>query len=1568
MLADEERAAEVVRFARGAGPPPSRARGGRAAAVRAAEAAAAEEEYEEEEAEEEAAAAAAFAAAPRGAVVPQPLRRVMPAAPALRRVVVEDPAAYGAAHPAGFEPVHQTEWEAAIVWGDDEAQRAAAAAPAGAAPEEDEGSDEEMAHANGNGPLSLEWRAASSGALAGRGGSTLALAPPRGAPALRRAAGSAAVPAAAVPRSGEVQVVRWEQTLPVTDADAAVPTAAAPKPPVAKPRAHSHPQLLRLRGPATPAPAADAYAGEDAAAASAAAKAAAAAARSALLPRRNPALVSGSWLAEVRWGDDAAPPARPVPLLLDLNDASMTFALRPVPGEATDRAAARVAAAAAAATRLASAVVLPPSLAAYAPSARRRGALAAAAAGAPGGTGAIAYDVTALIAPLNVSKDEEYAARGNDEVQLHRNAQLRPGPLPVQHSLPALKLETSAPYMRTADARSFHTPRAALAPTAVASVRGFGGSGGRITVTILTLRESSGAELKADVSPRDAAESLYALVRRRWPEHAGGGFTLHAARRKRTDPTPPALDPACSLESQDVAAAGCVVLLVGRAITPLPHRIASAVPGPDRPRAPPAAFQSVAEFTARDGHVFVVEYSEQHPLLLSNRGMGARRTCWYRKRSASDTPPAPSACAGADVQALDPTGASPLLCDIALGGRMHALETRMFRAPVWEHPPQDSDFLLIRTATGRWMLRGMTRTAVVGHLEPHPAGVVPAPKNAEVQSFQERRLRLAVFRKLRAARAEGLPECVNLTDLAAEFPYGEQNEAALGKLIKDICKPERSGSRNWVKLPDFDIPSEDALRQLVSPEAVCAYESMQAARERLYDFGVNGVALINPKNSMNAAVNCLSKDPTTRALAAAILLELQLSPWAQTTAFLLAIKGRGTLLLDVSRQGPARRGHIINYALRSVRSSEFDENKRAAPVRLQGTDKDLRKLNMAGLTAELVQLGMKVDDINKLGRWGRVDAIRTLSKGAVMVDGGARQGKWTRHERAGNAVCVRSQRESANKLVARMSRMFGSDAARAAAGDTNGAESASDDDATDSDAEDLARDIEDFLLDAQDANRAAAAAAAKAAAAEKAAEDAEEAAAHLALQRVIHGGSEADPKAGKRMRLVKVVTVIHPGGRADAPVRSVITDPTVLDAYRKARDANGDIVRAVLLAQGPAGKLPYPLSGAQPALVTGRIMKPEQLERRQKEAAKREERKKKEAAEKFSRIQQSGLSATALNGATTGPGGLMLAPEEGVKLKLNFKAAMAVAARLKPDSSILAKKKPWGGGGGRGGRGGKRGRMSDDDEEELPASEDDDEDTADETETDESGEEPDLSGSDSDAAPGGKRKRAPPKRLDPAKARPNAAKRARRDSPSPPPRRAAAAKPAPTSLDALNELLRAAVNRAKRDERYGPFVLPVNPNGIPDYVKQVGGPTACMSLTNMLTRCGSRFYASRAAFLADANKLVNAAYAYNAPRDGRPPGEQAVPDIAPLADEVMDVLTQFLGANKARLETLEAAIAAERAAADETAGADAAAAAAPAAGDAAAAPAVEQPAAGDAPAGDDLDAAMDAALASSGEE
>ena len=90
-----------------------------------------------------------------------------------------------------------------------------------------------------------------------------------------------------------------------------------------------------------------------------------------------------------------------------------------------------------------------------------------------------------------------------------------------------------------------------------------------------------------------------------------------------------------------------------------------------------------------------------------------------------------------------------------------------------------------------------------------------------------------------------------------------------------------------------------------------------------------------------------------------------------------------------------------------------------------------------------------------------------------------------------------------------------------------------------------------------------------------------------------------------------------------------------------------------------------------------------------------------------------------------------------------------------------------------------------------------------------------------------------------------------------------------------------------------------------------------MCLSHMVTRCGARLYASRADLLADVAKLVDAAYAYNAPRDGGPAGEQAVPMYTTLADNLMANVTAFLAANQQQLEELEAAVVAERAAAEQ---------------------------------------------------
>jgi len=46
--------------------------------------------------------------------------------------------------------------------------------------------------------------------------------------------------------------------------------------------------------------------------------------------------------------------------------------------------------------------------------------------------------------------------------------------------------------------------------------------------------------------------------------------------------------------------------------------------------------QKKKDLTAAEGHVLLLEYLEEAPLLLARPGMGARLTTYYRKRGALD--------------------------------------------------------------------------------------------------------------------------------------------------------------------------------------------------------------------------------------------------------------------------------------------------------------------------------------------------------------------------------------------------------------------------------------------------------------------------------------------------------------------------------------------------------------------------------------------------------------------------------------------------------------------------------------------------------------------------------------------------------------------------------------------------------------------------------------------------------------------------------------------------------------------------------------------------------------------
>jgi len=63
---------------------------------------------------------------------------------------------------------------------------------------------------------------------------------------------------------------------------------------------------------------------------------------------------------------------------------------------------------------------------------------------------------------------------------------------------------------------------------------------------------------------------------------------------------------------------------------------AQKLPGEDKALRPLGAFRTKADLSVKDGHVFLMEYREERPLLLANAGIGSRLCTYYQKTSPTD--------------------------------------------------------------------------------------------------------------------------------------------------------------------------------------------------------------------------------------------------------------------------------------------------------------------------------------------------------------------------------------------------------------------------------------------------------------------------------------------------------------------------------------------------------------------------------------------------------------------------------------------------------------------------------------------------------------------------------------------------------------------------------------------------------------------------------------------------------------------------------------------------------------------------------------------------------------------
>ncbi|CAJ1930920.1 unnamed protein product [Sphenostylis stenocarpa] len=411
---------------------------------------------------------------------------------------------------------------------------------------------------------------------------------------------------------------------------------------------------------------------------------------------------------------------------------------------------------------------------------------------------------------------------------------------------------------------------------------------------------------------------------------------------------------------------------------------AQRVPGENKSLRPPGAFKKKSDMS-RYSAVLVNRYCEERPLLLSNVGMGARLCTYYQKCSPDDQSGALLRNTDGSlghIIALDPADKSPFLGDLKPGCSQSSLETNMYRAPVFPHKVPLTDYLLVRSSKGKLSLRRIDKINVVGQQEPLMEVFSPGSKN--LQTYMMNRLLVHMCREFQAAEKRHLPPYIRVDEFLSQFPY--QSEASFRKKIKEYANLQRgaNGQSILVKKRNFRMWSEDELRKMVTPELVCAYESMQAGLYRLKHLGITET---HPTN-ISSAMSRLPDEAIALAAASHIERELQITPWNLSSNFVACTsQGKENIeRMEITGVGdPSGRGMGFSYARAPPKApvSSAMVKKKAAANRggstVTGTDADLRRLSMEAAREVLLKFNVPEEVIAKQTRWHRIAMIRKLS-------------------------------------------------------------------------------------------------------------------------------------------------------------------------------------------------------------------------------------------------------------------------------------------------------------------------------------------------------------------------------------------------------------------------------------------------------------------------------------------------------------------------------------------------------------------------------------------------------------
>lgn len=352
----------------------------------------------------------------------------------------------------------------------------------------------------------------------------------------------------------------------------------------------------------------------------------------------------------------------------------------------------------------------------------------------------------------------------------------------------------------------------------------------------------------------------------------------------------------------------------------------------------------------------LLEYSEEHPTVLSNFGMGNRIINYYRRKTHDDPErPQPEDKVG-DTTVLLPEDRSPFsnFGMVDPGETVRTLHNAMYRAPIFKHQPKNTDFLVVRSTTGvggsTWHIRNIDNLFAVG--QQFPSMEVPGPHSRKVTNASKNRMKMIAYRKIRHSQYHHL-KIQEITE-HIRGSTDMQNRQKLKEFIT-YDKTEKV----WKMNEGAVIPDEASIRSMVKPEEVCVIDAMQVGARHLEDAGYAVDEDDEDAPEIKAETSGKKKDGEK-----ATTLEQELAPWKTSKAFLDASADKAMLQLH-GEGDPSGHGLAFSFIKTSMKGGYL--NTLRGPTASSATAMEAeRKANGGHLYNVKQQQGLYNDSIRDI--------------------------------------------------------------------------------------------------------------------------------------------------------------------------------------------------------------------------------------------------------------------------------------------------------------------------------------------------------------------------------------------------------------------------------------------------------------------------------------------------------------------------------------------------------------------------------------------------------------------------